>query len=153
LILNDLQESYGAQISSHSFEFGNLGTSNSMAASVKGLTVTFDRVFLNQRIFYLKPLYISVPKIVEWQGRKISAGYAAEVVAGALNETVMLLSYKYGEPFVDPLYMLPGSKTLYEIDLLEYMNIRVGAVIPGARVRFIQPGDIIKPKQAIFVRP
>jgi hypothetical protein len=70
-----------------------------------------------------------------------------------LNSAIMVLSMKYSEPLMNPLYMLPGAQALFESELLVLMNTSVSYLIPGARVRFVLPGDKIKPTQTIFVKP
>jgi RHS repeat-associated protein len=53
---SNLQVNDGTQISSLSFEFKSLGTSNSMVAAVKGLAITFDQWYiLNRKTFNLRP--------------------------------------------------------------------------------------------------
>jgi RHS repeat-associated protein len=149
-VANTGWDTHGRSLDMRSFNFTDLGTSGSMGAAVKGITVDFRWDGYPQKTFKINTIYVSVPKRIMWNGKPISAGHAADMAAKSANEAFDALAW-YALPLfgAEPRYMSPAAEASYNLLFIKLMNGFMRDEISGSRVRFIGPGDPT-PQQVIY---
>jgi len=149
-------DAHGRKVDMRSFSFSQINKF-SMAAAVSGFTVDFKWGSYPQKRFNIGTIYVSVPNRVEWQGRGISAGQAADEAAKAANLAADQAGWQFAYPKFDfwgnespPPYLSPGAEAQFNINFIRLMQSFLQDNIPGARVRFISPTDNVTPRKAIY---